>query len=82
MKRADRGGRLSWGEADRTRTYDLWVRNPTLYPLSYGFVLARPIIPKPPPDCKVAPRKLSPAGRQTDRVADNAPRCHPAAPPV
>jgi hypothetical protein len=24
--------------ADRTRTYDLWVRNPTLYPLSYGHV--------------------------------------------
>src|SRR3954468_17109550 len=30
------GRRLSLGDTDRTRTYDLWVRNPTLYPLSYG----------------------------------------------
>ena len=29
------GGPETYGAPDRTRTCDLWVRNPTLYPLSY-----------------------------------------------
>src|SRR6476661_240835 len=45
---------LVCSEADRIRTYDLWVRNPTLYPLSYGFIsLAQVIIPHEGGDCKV-----------------------------